>query len=234
VRSIPRASLLTRWHARRLSERVRAELQRAPVADDGDGALRTIVVGVDPIRVLLFGSGPLVGYGVRTRREAVDGPLGELLADRTRRGVVVESRVRLQLPVREAVPSLGGAGTATFAVAVWAPRFGDELQHADVEHYRAELHEMLQEFRRESDIPLILCQLPKPLGLDWRSTLRRPRIAALNGVLVDAASIFPDVHTVDGGTYRPAEGTTDAQWHRSLAERLVPIVVQALGVRTRV
>ena len=227
-----RASAVTRWRARRLSEGVRASLDRAPVVDDGAGVLRTMVVGLDPIRILLFGSGPLVGYGVLARRDAVDGPLAQLLADETGRGVIVESRVRLALPVAEAVGSLGGAGTATFAVAVWAPRFGEELQHADTERCRASIRAMIHEFRAESQIPLILCHLPEPLGHDWRTILRRPRIARLNRILTEEAGAADCVEAVSIGTYRPADpGSTLGPWHRTFAAQLVPAVLRAVGTR---
>jgi hypothetical protein len=191
--------------------------------------MRTLEVGLDPVRVLLFGSGPLIGYGVRTRRDAVDGPLARLLAQTTGRGVVIESRVRLSLPTRGAVLSLGGAGTATFQVAVWAPRFSEELEYANAHRYRIPLHTMLGEFRAESAIPLILCELPTPLGYDWRTVLRRPRVAAFNRVLTSEATSWPDVATVAPPAYRPLDtASTGPEWHRRLAEHLVPAVMDAL------
>jgi hypothetical protein len=226
-----RASVVTRRRAIRLSERARAELERPPVKDDGPEVLRSIVVGIDPVRVLLFGSGPLVGYGVTARRDAIDGPLAALLARRTGRGVVVESRVRLGLPTNQAVSSLGGAGTATYHAAVWAPRFGEELQHSHAEQTRSSVHAFLQEFRAESDIPLILCHLPTPLGLDWRTVLRRPRVARYNQVLDEQAAAARNVMTTDGGSYHPMDPTRapDATWHRELAIRVAPAVLHAIG-----
>jgi hypothetical protein len=225
------ASVVTRRRAIRLSERARAGLERPPVKDDGPEVLRSVVVGIDPGRVLLFGSGPLVGYGVTARRDAIDGPLAALLARRTGRGVVVESRVRLGLPTSEAVGSLGGAGTATYHVAIWAPRFGEELQHSKAEHSRSVVRAFLQEFRAESDIPLILCHLPTPLGLDWRTVLRRPRVARYNQVLDEQAQAVRNVTTTDGGTYHPMDPAQapDAIWHRDLAIRVAPAVLHALG-----
>jgi hypothetical protein len=226
-----RASVVTRWRARRLSEDARATLDRAPVADDGGTAMRTMVVGLDPLRVLLFGSGPLIGYGVRERKDAVDGALARLLAERTGRGVIVESRVRLRLPIVEAVSSLGGAGTVTFGVAVWAPRFGEELQHSDVERARTAIRAMLHQFRAESNIPLVVCHLPKPIGLDWRTALRRPRLVAFNHALSEEAASVAGVSAVGIGTYRPNQPSEyGPAWHRSIAEQLAPAVLRALDV----
>lgn len=230
-----RASFFTRRRAIRLSERARAALERPPVKDDGPEVLRTLVAGIDPLRVLLFGSGPLIGYGVTERRHAVDGPLAALLARRTGRGVVVESRVRLGLPIGEAVHSLGGAGTATFHAAVWAPRFGEELQQSDAEHGRSSVRAFLQEFRAESDVPLVLCHLPTPLGLDWRTVLRRPRVARYNQVLDEQAREASGVRTADSGSYHPIDPARapDASWHRELAIRIAPAVLDAIGHAAR-
>lgn len=230
-----RASITTRWRARRLSESARAALLRAPVADDELGILQTSVVGLDPLRVLVFGSGPLIGYGVTTRREAADGVLAELLAECTGRGAVVENRVRLALPTRDAVRSLGWAGTVTFGAAVWAPRFGEELQHRNAGQCRSEIRTMLREFREQSEIPLVVCHLPTPLGFDWRTLLRRPRVAHLNRVLNEEAKRVPNVVAVDIGKYRPSEAATTVgpAWQRGVAERLLPAVLQALGARDR-
>jgi hypothetical protein len=229
-----RVFVVTRWRARRLSEAARAALVRPPVVDDGGGALRTLVVGLDPLRVLLFGSGPLIGYGVRTRRDAVDGHLAELLSESSGRGVIVESRVRLGLPIADAVGSLGGAGTATFAAAVWAPRFGEELQHSRTDRGRASIRTMLQQFRAQTQIPLVICHLPDPLGLDWRTLLRSPRVARFNEMLTDEAASVLSVTAVAIGTYRPSDPTsTPGPWHRAVAERLAPAVLRAVGTPAR-
>jgi hypothetical protein len=225
------ASIPVRWWARRQSEQARALLDRPPVRDDGPQVLRTTVVGPRPLRVLLFGSGPLVGYGVTTRRQAVDGALAGILSRRTGRGVVVETRVRLGLPLAEAVGSLGGAGTVTYQVAVWAPRFGEELQHSQVDRSRAAVRAMFSEFRDQATIPLVVCQLPRPLGMEWRTVLRRPRVARFNDLLAEQAATVPGISVVDSGTYHPMDPrrAPDAAWHRELAGRLVPAILDAIG-----
>jgi hypothetical protein len=189
-----------------------------------------MVVGLDPLRVLLFGSGPLIGYGVDSRDAAVDGHLARLLAERTGRGVIIESRVRLALPTTEAVVSLGGAGTATFAAAVWAPRFTEELQFSDPERCRSTIRAMLYQFRAISDIPLVVCRLPEPLGHDWRTVLRRPRVVSFNGILTEETKAVVHATSVASGTYRPTDAaSTDTSWHRALAEQLAPAVVLAVS-----
>lgn len=223
-----RGSFLVHRRARALSEAARAAMDRAPVFDDDGRHCRTSVVGVDPVRVLLFGSGPLIGYGVTERRDAVDGHLADLLAKDLGRGITVESRVRLGLPIREAVQSLGGAGTVTFSAAVWSPRFGQELE--PFLRSAAAVRAMLQQFREVSDIPLVLCHLPTPLGTDWRTMLRRPRVAELNRILDRESRCAPRVVTARTGTYRPsvASSTVGPTWHRQLAEHLAPSVLELI------
>ena len=225
-----RVSLLTRRRALRLSEAARAAMQRAPVVDDHGRYERTHVVGHDPVRVLLFGSGALIGYGVVRRQDAVDGWLAEQLAEALQRGITVESRVRLGLPTHEAVQSLGGAGTATFSVAIWSPRFGEELVHSRGKRARTTIRDMLQQFRAGSAIPLVLCQLPMPIGSDWRTMLRRPRVERFNRLLAEEAGRVARTTVVDTGAYRPTRPeTVDRDWHRAFAERLVPAAIDALG-----
>ena len=217
-----------RRRARRLSDAVRASLIRPAVADDEGTHDRTTVVGVHPVRVLLFGSGPLIGYGVEQRHDAIDGPLAQLVADGLGRGVTVERRVRVRSPIREAVRSLGGAGTATFCSAVWAPQFGEELVRAG--RSRADVRAMLHEFREQSDVPLVLCELPVPLGSDWRTLLRRPRVARFNQMLAAEARASTRVTVVAAGGYEPATAATTVgrEWHHALAARVAPAVLASV------
>ncbi len=227
-----RVGPVLRRRALRLSDAARARMDRAPVAGDEGAALLTRVEGIDPLRVLLFGSGALIGYGVRTRGDAVDGHLADLLARRSGRGVTIESRVRLALPTAEAVQSLGGAGTVTFHAAVWCPRFGEELSGGSVRRSRRAVRAMLTEYAEASSVPLVLCTLPEPLGDDWRTRLRRPRIAAFNEMLRREAQSSRCARVADSGTYRPSDpaSTTGPDWHRGFAAQLFPTVAAALSL----
>ena len=80
--------------------------------------VRTLAVGIDPLRVLVFGGGIAVGYGVRTRDEALDGPLARIIADATGRGVVIENRAVQHVHLPQTARSLGAAGTHTFHAAI--------------------------------------------------------------------------------------------------------------------
>ena len=50
---------------------------------------RFAIVGSDPLRVLLFGGDYATGPNVRSRKNALDGAIAELLHARTGRGVIV-------------------------------------------------------------------------------------------------------------------------------------------------
>lgn len=223
-----------RQMARHLSDAARAKLIHAPLVDSEGIYPRTTVVGIHPVRVLLFGSGPLIGYGVQQRAQAVDGPLAQLIADGLGRGVTVECRAGLRTDTRDAVKSLGGAGTATFRAAVWAPRFGEEL--ARFKRARADFRGMLRQFREQSDIPLVVCELPIPVGSDWRTLLRRPRVVRYNHALAIEAGAIEGVAVVPAGVYEPATVATSLgpDWHRTLAAHIAPaILVVTAHLRSR-
>lgn len=66
---VPLNTLRAAFHSKRrmargLSDAARAKLIHAPVVDNDGIYPRTMVVGIHPVRVLLFGSGSLIGYGV--------------------------------------------------------------------------------------------------------------------------------------------------------------------------
>ncbi|MCQ9136909.1 hypothetical protein, partial [Streptomyces hilarionis] len=85
----------------RYAMRVLDALGHAPLMDpDSHVGPRTLEIGRDPIRVLVFGGGLAIGYGVRTRAEAFDGPLARLVALRTGRGVVLENRAMRHVDLR--------------------------------------------------------------------------------------------------------------------------------------
>ncbi|WP_210508938.1 GAF domain-containing protein [Naasia sp. SYSU D00057] len=96
--SVPRAPLaallapaLAPWRSR--GRRTRSALPR-PV--DGTSAFAS---GPDPDRVLLLGSGPAVGFGVRSLDLALAGQLARALSGLTGRGADVDLLARTSLPV---------------------------------------------------------------------------------------------------------------------------------------
>ena len=229
----PLAALLTAVRLRtgihRYAMRVLDGLGHAPLMDPGPAVgIRTLVPGTAPVRVLVLGGGLAVGYGVRTREEAFDGPLARLVAERTRRGVVLENRAVQHVRLPRTVASIGPTGAHTFTVAVWCPSFADGLERLRLATWRSELHAMVAALRAERAVPLVLTCMPVPAGRHPAALVARPWVHRLNRVIVQVAEAWDDVVAVDTEPFVPAEvgrPITDAAYFAAVAERVAPAVV---------
>ncbi|MGN6407700.1 MAG: hypothetical protein ACTHMH_05090 [Curtobacterium sp.] len=203
-----------------------------PTAAPGQMPPRTLVVGTDPTRILLFGEGVTVGYGVTTRADAIDGALADRMAELTGRGVILENRARPHVRVDETADSLGGAGTHTFAVGVWSPALTETLERLTLRGWRTRLTAMLERIRADSDMPLVLALLPIPAGTHPSVLVLRPWYARLNRTIADVAARFPDVHAVELGAVvvpmRASDPVLGAADYRRQAEPLAAAVHHAL------
>ncbi|HAM27154.1 MAG TPA: hypothetical protein DCP11_10795 [Microbacteriaceae bacterium] len=85
MRDIARSALVPVMWAWVLAQSL--EVRAFPIPADSPHAYAS---GIDPIRVLLFGSGPAVGRGVVSHSLALPGALARTLSARTRRGVEVD------------------------------------------------------------------------------------------------------------------------------------------------
>ncbi len=81
-------------------------------------APEVFVAGPDPDRVLIFGSGPAVGWGVLTNEIALPGSLARALSRRTGRGTAIELVADMRITVGNALPVLRGIDTSRFDVIV--------------------------------------------------------------------------------------------------------------------
>lgn len=182
----------------RYAMRVLDSLGHAPLMDPGSHVgVRTTAAGRDPIRVLVLGAGLAVGYGVRTRDDAFDGPLTHAVAALTGRGVVLENRAVQHLGVAHAVESLGPTGTHTFHVAVWCPSFAEGMERTRLSGWRSELHAMVRSLRAESPIDVVLTCMPVPAGLHPAALVARPWVHRLNRVITQVADEWDDVVAVE-------------------------------------
>jgi len=222
-------AIRVRIGVRRYAMRVLDSIGHAPLMDPAlHVGVRTLAVGLDPIRVLVFGGGLAVGYGVRTRDQAFDGPLVRLIADATGRGVVLENRAVQHIHVQRVAESLGPAGTLTFGVAVWCPSFAEALEHLRLAGWRSELHTMIRELRREQRVPLVLACMPVPAGLHAAAIVAKPWVHRLNRVIKQVADEYDDVVAVDTVPFLPADPgrpVTDAPYFAAVAELIAPVVV---------
>ena len=74
--------------------------------------------GEDADRVLIFGNGPALGFGVLTHELALPGQLARALSARTRRGADVYAKGNRELTIKSAVAGLAGARLDTFDAIV--------------------------------------------------------------------------------------------------------------------
>lgn len=216
----------------RYAMRVLEALGHPPLMDPAlHVGVRTIAPGLDPIRVLVFGGGLAVGYGVATRKDAFDGPLATRIAGMTGTGVVIENRAVQHIGLPRTAQSIGPAGTQNLQVAVWCPSFAEGMERLRLSSWRSELHAMIRELRQEERIPLVLTHMPVPAGFHPAALIARPWVHRLNRVISRVADECDGVTAVETEPFVPAEigaSITDAAYFAAVAERIAPAVVAAL------
>jgi hypothetical protein len=214
----------------RYAMRVLDSLGHPPLmTPDGHVGPRTLEIGRDPIRIIVLGGGLAIGYGVRTRAEAFDGPLARLVAERTGRGVVLENRAMQHVTLQRTAESLGPAGTHTFHVAVWAPSFAEGMERLRLSSWRTELHQMIRDLRAEDRAALVLTCMPVPAGFHPAALIARPWVHRLNRVITQVADEWDDVVAVETVPFVPAEvgkPITSPAYFAAVAEAIAPAVVR--------
>lgn len=216
------------WRSRSL---LRSHVQAAADASIRPArADRFLVYGPDPIRVLLIGSGLAVGHGVSTRAEAIDGRLGERLADRTGRGVIVnnfaDERLRLGDQVLNA--SLGG-GFDLEDVIVWCPSYVEMSERPWSRPWAGEMRRFLEAV--PVDRLLVVSELPAPDGDDHVVSIAAPIIDGINAALRRAAAGRPDTVVVPPPPVRVrahGEPLFDGAYHEAAAERIGAVALDFL------
>lgn len=172
------------WRRRAL---LRAHVEAAAAASVRPArAERFLVYGADPLRVLLIGSGLAVGHGVDTRARALDGRVGGRLAEATGRGVIVnnysDERLRLADQVQNA---MSGGGFDLEDVVIWCPSYGEMPERPWSTPWFVQMRRFLAAVSEET--PLIISQLPEPIGTDPAAAVAAPIIRRINRGLHRAA-----------------------------------------------
>lgn len=230
-----RTAISLRTWIRRHTMAVLQDLGHPPTMDRTTGiGIRTVAGGLDPIRVLVFGGSAAVGWGVTTREEAFDGPLAQLLAEGSGRGVVLENRAVPHVHIAGGVDSLGPAGAHTFHVAMWFPSFAEGLEHLRLRRWRTDLHGMIARLRVDRPLPIVLAHMPVPLGMHPAAIAARPWVLRLNRLVDEVAAAHEGVVSVATEPFVARElgqKVTDAAYFAETAARLAPAVLAVLGVR---
>jgi hypothetical protein len=108
---------------------------------------RGSVAGRRSIRVLLAGSGPVVGWGVGSHELALPGALARALAASTGRGVVVDAVVHPSAGVRRVRSMVAAAGPDRYDAIVLSATLADSLRLPDPDRWGETARSLLVELR---------------------------------------------------------------------------------------
>jgi hypothetical protein len=165
--------VLLRPVARAFLTRVQAELDHVPHPTDPP---QYHAPGRNPDRVLIFGNGPAVGFGVRTQELALPGQIGRRLAARTGRGADIDLVARRRTSVEIAAPLIARLRPERYDGIVVVIGATDAAAFLPVRRWRAAMRDLLDELTRRASpgSPIVV------LGIH---SLRRSALTA--GVLGD-------------------------------------------------
>jgi lysophospholipase L1-like esterase len=195
--------------------------------------------GCDPHRVLVFGSGTAVGWGVRSHQLALPGQLARELGERTPRGVDVDLIADRRMTVLSAVDALAGRLIEPYDAVVLSIGMTDSLRFLRPSLFRRRMRTLLGVLssRTSPSARLIL------LGMQPIETIpfvdshcggaRDAHARRLDRVLKELAEEFPKSTYV--GMSAPAvpaaEGSATADdyrlWAHEIALCLAPALTEA-------
>lgn len=108
------------------------------------------VAGPDKLSVLVFGSGPAFGWGVRSHDLALPGSLARALSARTGRGVQVDLRSERTMTAATAGRLLTGLALSRYDAIVIVFSIKDALQLTPVRRWRHQLGGLIEQLERET------------------------------------------------------------------------------------
>jgi hypothetical protein len=141
--------MLLRPVARAFLSRVQAELDHVPRPTDPP---QYHAPGPDPDRVLIFGNGPAIGFGVRTQELALPGQVGRLLAAQTGRGADIDLVARRRTSVEIAAPLIARLRPGRYDGVVVVIGATDAAAFLSVRRWRAAMRDLLEELTRRASV----------------------------------------------------------------------------------
>lgn len=196
--------------------------------------------GPDPDRVLLFGAGISMGYGMKTHDLALPGQLARQVSDLTGRGVQIDVVTGENLTLANALSNLSVARLRELDVVMATPGSLDKLLLMSVPVWRQRVDFLLDHFATNAPASLRVLFIGVP---EVSHLVRMPRLLAysadrsaraLNASLESACAARPYVQFIP---FRPTEpvgrdgtGRTYERW----ASLLAPQVATALNEHQRV
>jgi len=136
------------WAAYRKADRT----QWAPRPRD---ATTVTTVGPDPDRVLIFGSGGAVGWGVLTNELALPGALGRELTRRTGRGTIVELVADTSITAGNAVPLMNAIDISRFDAIVLVLGANDAARLTELAKWKHRIQNVVDHLSENSPTPTL-------------------------------------------------------------------------------
>ena len=195
---------------------------------------RYLNYGVNPMRVLIIGSGIAVGYGAANRGEALDGQLGDRLATAFGRGVIInnlgEHGLRFADQIRSATVSLE---SGLVDLVVWCPSYIELADRTWAASWGTRLSQLLE---LAPSAPVVVMELPTPVGTEPAAVTAAPIISRINVHLRAATTRMLHVVTVapPAVLIRPL-GTPlfDATYYAELGEQVAAAAIPLLARSAR-
>jgi hypothetical protein len=181
--------------------------------------------------VLIFGSGPAVGWGVLTNEIALPGSLARALSHRTGRGVIVELVADMRITVRTALPMLRAMDTSRFDWVVVVLGANDAVKLIPLSAWHERLFAVLTALdqKRPQQSGTFVTGIPPVESI--------PGFASMLGTIVAAHSLRMNRITVQlcessNATYVPlaaveptnALGMRDGQTYRKWADAIANVI----------
>lgn len=197
-------------------------------------APKASAAGPDADRVLIFGSGPAVGWGVLTNEIALPGSLARALTCRTGRGTIIELVADMRITVSNALPMLRAIDTSRFDVIVVVLGSNDAAKLMPLPTWHNRLFAVLSGLHQKSSRPsrTFVTGIP-PIesvpGFNTRlgtivatHSLRMNNVTArLCGVSVNATYVpLPAVVATNALGVR--DGQTYRKWANAIADIIAP------------
>lgn len=200
-------------------------------------------VGEDPVRILMFGGGPFVGYGVRTHDLALPGHLARMLATRLGRSVEIDVVTAVDLTAAGAVALAESIDTRAVTAVIVAIGVQDAMQFTALAGWQKDVERMLDVLAESrcpnrSPIDILIVGVPPvssiaslpAIGariLDARSDALNDRLVALAAQRPDSTFV-PFQPPRHGQAARHRESSTYREW----AALIAPAVEQWLSHST--
>ena len=191
------------------------------------------VAGPDPLRVLILGGGPAVGYGVRSHASALPGQVARGLAARTGRGAVLDARVAPGARIADAALLLDERGARGYDAVVHVAGFADACFGSASRRPSRDLWAVVDLLRATGgpDLAIVLAGIEPPVGRydDRLGRLLAARVEAVNeqiAAMADQARPAAYVRIparTEAFPYRTASG------YREAATAVTAGLVDALG-----